>query len=54
MPQAVLSCSPRAERWLDEATARHDTASAKFPAELQARCKNLSLRMCPWETSGEM
>jgi len=44
--QAVLNCSPRAERWLDEATARHDTASTKFAAELRARYRNLSLRMC--------
>jgi DNA-binding transcriptional LysR family regulator len=39
--------SPRAEGWLDVATARHDTASTKFPAELQARYRNLSLRTCP-------
>src|SRR5260370_38737966 len=44
--QAVLNCSPRAERWLDEATARHDTASTKFAADLRARYRNLSLRMC--------
>jgi hypothetical protein len=44
--QAVLNCSPRAERWFDEATARRDTASANFPAELRARYRNLSLRMC--------
>ena len=44
--QGVLSCFPRAERWLDEATARHDTASTKFPAELRARYRNLSLLMC--------
>ena len=36
--QAVLNRSPRAESWLDEATARHDTASTKFPAE-RARYK---------------
>ena len=36
------------------ATARHDTASTKFPAELRARYRNLSLRMCPGETSGEL
>jgi hypothetical protein len=28
--QAVIGSSPRAERWLDEATARHDTATRNF------------------------
>src|SRR6266446_1935358 len=47
LPSGRAKLLSSGERWLDEATARHDTASTKFPAELRARYRNLSLRMCP-------
>jgi hypothetical protein len=54
LPSGRAKLLSSAERWLDEATARHDTASTKFPAELRARYRNLSLRISPGKISGEM
>src|SRR6266403_5675442 len=52
--QAVLSCSPRAERWLNEATARHDTASTEISSRAASALQELIVADVPWETSGEM